>query len=150
MLKVIFTAAISIMAATPSLATDFKNTTGTAEEYLSQAKEALSRRELTTKLTRLRDVGGYTPNSVTACISFDKYDQHLSASSGNENFYPTPEECWSTDYNQRVKATGSCSSAISTNFLNPDLSTPVLVCEFETDSWFNKSIWLNVADVEAR
>lgn len=144
--KAILAAAISIMAATPSLATDFKNTTGTAEEYLSQAREMLSRKELTTKLTRLRDIGGYTPTPATACVSFDKYDQHLRASSGNANFYPTPEECWKTEPNQKIKSTGSCSSAISTNFLNPDLSTPILVCEFETDSWFSKNIWLNVAD----
>lgn len=144
MRKTIITAAILTIAVSPS----FASLQDMVKKNL--ANDALSRRELTSKLTRLRDIGGTTPNRSIACISYDKYDQYLQASAGDENFYPTPDECWRTEYNQEVKATGSCSGATTRNMFNPDLVSVVLVCEFNTGGWLGKDVWIEVGDVEPK
>lgn len=135
MIRTFFTASFLVFLALPSFAqTTFQRTAKSAEDYLADT-------QLTSKLTRLRDVGGTTPRRATACISFEKYEEYLRASWGDSLFEPTKDKCWPTEYDQSVKATGNCRHASSSALT--DSSYKTLVCEFETDGWFSSNVWIS-------
>ena len=106
---------------------------------------SVEKQELTSKLTHLRDHGGFTDFKPIACVSPDKYDEYLRATWGEANFYPTSSECWKTGYLEKVKATGRCTD-VGFNRTNLQSTYSVLVCEFSF-GWLSQDAWLAVKDV---
>lgn len=123
-----------------SSSSDFEDLTKSTAEYLKQE-------ELTSKLTHLRDVGGFADHNAMACVSSSKYDEYLRALWGEADFYPTKSECWRVKYNDPVKATGSCADVGKTRDTTSLSQYSVLVCEFTTDGWFDDPIWMEPEEV---
>ncbi len=135
------------LACVPASASDFsptfkRSTDRALEEFFASSEKA----QLTAKLTSLRDHGGLTQHPSVACVTTEKYDQYLRAQWGQAHFYPTNSECWQTDYNEPVRATGACVH-VGSSFAISESTLSVLVCEFTTTSWFGSPFWIKADDV---